>query len=138
MQNILSIDSKVENLNKIVDWIDEISKTNNLSQELNAKIQLVTEEIFVNISSYAYKDASGDVEIISDVKNNEMSLQFKDSGILYNPLENNDADINSSIDDRINGGFGLLLVKNNVDEISYKQENNQNVLSLKFYLNKAI
>ncbi len=138
MQNILSIESKVENLNKIVNWINEISKTNNLSEEFNAKIQLVTEEIFVNISSYAYKDKIGDVEIISDIKNNEMSLQFKDSGVLYNPIENNDADINSSIENRINGGFGLLLVKNNVDEISYKQENNQNVLSLKFYLNKSI
>ena len=138
MQNILSIDSKVENLNKIVDWINEISKTNNLSEEFNAKIQLVAEEIFVNISSYAYKEAIGDVEIISDIKNNEMSLQFKDSGILYNPLENEDADITSSVDDRINGGFGLLLVRNNVDEISYKQENNQNILILKFDLSKSI
>lgn len=97
------------------------------------QLELVVEEIFVNIASYAYcPPGSGDVEISCDVVEDTMRvfITFSDEGPEFDPLGKEDPDITLGKDERPIGGLGIFLVKKNVDGISYKREGGRNILTV--------
>lgn len=132
----LTIDAKIENLPAVTQFITDALESRNCSRKTIIQVELVIEEIFVNIANYAYKDKSGVATICRGFDDNPAALNliFMDSGEKYNPLEHEDPDINLSAEDRKIGGLGIFLVKKNVNEISYKYENGQNILSMKKFL----
>ena len=132
----LTIEAKIENLPVATQFVTDALESKDCSLKIIMQIELVIEEIFVNISNYAYKNNVGVVTICRNFEDNPeaLNLIFMDSGEKYNPLEHKDPDINLSAEDREIGGLGILLIKKNVDEISYKYEDGQNILSIKKYL----
>ena len=91
------------------------------------------EEIFVNIASYAYEGKHGQAVIQAKVTNSPKSIEliFQDEGIPYNPLDRDDPDPEMLLEDRKIGGWGIFLVKKNVDEVTYAYENGKNVLTIR-------
>ena len=98
------------------------------------KLQLVAEEIFVNITSYAYTETGGEVDVIFAKDANLITLRFEDKGIPYNPLEKEDPDITLSAQERPIGGLGIFLVKQYVDDITYDYSDDKNILTLKLMI----
>lgn len=129
----LTIDAKIENLPAVTQFVTDALESRNCSLKIIMQIELVIEEIFVNIANYAYKNNSGIATVCRNFEDNPAALNliFMDSGEKYNPLQHEDPDINLSAEDREIGGLGIFLVKKNVDEISYKYEDGQNILSVK-------
>lgn len=129
----LTIDAKIENLPAVTQFVTDALESRNCSLKIIMQIELVIEEIFVNIANYAYKNNSGIATVYRNFEDNPAALNliFMDSGEKYNPLQHEDPDINLSAEDREIGGLGIFLVKKNVDEISYKYEDGQNILSIK-------
>ncbi|MDR3182374.1 MAG: SpoIIE family protein phosphatase [Planctomycetaceae bacterium] len=107
------------------------------------KMQLVCEEIYVNIAHYAYTDAEHSPEHclitirIAGTEGQNTEIQFRDSGRPFNPLLVAAPDITPSLQERPLGGLGLLLIKKNVDTISYDYTGGQNVLTLTKTLPKS-
>ena len=101
-----------------------------------ADLNIMIEEIFVNIASYAYKamdipDSEKTVEIILErLGEGTIKIQFADSGIEFNPLMKNDPDINADYNDRGIGGLGIYMVKKSMDNVEYIREGTQNVLTV--------
>ena len=52
-----------------------------------------------------------------------------DRGIPFNPLEIEDPDIMESIDDRPIGGYGIFIMKQTMDSVSYENTDGQNIVS---------
>lgn len=99
-------------------------------------LMLAMDEIFANISMYAYPDEKGRVIVESsyEIKDNcrYAIISFIDYGAEFNPLEK---DINPDIKEttalkRESGGLGIFLAKKNVDEIRYSYLNHANKLEL--------
>lgn len=116
-----------------------------IEDELNEKgftakfivsLMLAMDEIFANISMYAYSGEEGNVIIESsyDISDNIRiaKISFLDFGAKFNPLEKDTApDIREKIaSKRKIGGLGIFLTKKNVDEIKYSYSNNANILKL--------
>lgn len=116
-----------------------------LEDELNEKgftskfivsLMPALDEIFANISMYAYFGKEGKVIIESsyDISNTIRSaeISFMDYGVKFNPLEEDTKpDIWEKIaSKRRLGGLGIFLVKKNVDEIKYSYSNKTNILKL--------
>ena len=97
------------------------------------QMRLAVEEIFVNISSYAYHPEVGEAEIGVDIDGDPptVTIRFLDQGRPFNPLEKPDADITLSAQDREIGGLGILLVKKIMDQVDYVYENGRNILTIK-------
>lgn len=95
-------------------------------------INTALEEVFVNVSKYAYNDG-GVVEITLSKTNDKITFIFKDSGKKFNPLEKEDPNITASSEEREIGGLGIFMVKKIMDEVYYEYTNNQNVLTLVKY-----
>ena len=128
----ITLEAKVDNLNNVLSAVDEELEKADCSMKAQMAIDVAVEEIFVNISSYAYGDATGDATIILDVDAGtpKATITFIDSGTPYNPLEKPDPDITLSAAERQIGGLGIFIVKKSMDDVIYKYEDGKNILTI--------
>lgn len=127
----ITIQAEKDNLDKLHKFIDSEFKDGDYSEGFIRQIKIIVDEIFTNISSYAYSnDSSGpkNMKLIIDQNPYEILLRFEDSGVPYNPLLSKTPDITLSVEERNIGGLGLFLVKNMSDNIDYKYEQGKNIL----------
>ena len=91
----MTVDATVDNLNKVLAFIDEQLEANNCPMRVMLEIDVAAEEIFVNVASYAYTSGIGSVaiEVNFEEKPKAVAIRFIDSGIPYNPLEKEDPDV---------------------------------------------
>ena len=113
--------------------IDTILQTEELASlgSVLPSIHLVTEELVVNVASYAYPDGADDyldVEIIRDEAH--ITLRFRDGGMPFNPLEREAPDTTLPIEERPIGGLGIYLVRQFMDTVEYEYTNGENILTV--------
>ena len=129
----ITVDATVENLQQVIDFATEQLEKRDCPMKVSMQMELVIEEIFVNIASYAYHPEIGPATFVMEFEENPTSLlmTFIDGGKPYNPLERTDPDTTLDVEERDIGGLGIFLVKKNVDEIDYKYEGGKNILTMK-------
>ena len=124
--------AKVEKLPVVNEFIECLLADMDCSPKTQMQIELVVEEIFVNIASYAYEGEEGETiirgRIIED--HSGMELIFMDKGKPYDPLARMDPNVNAAMEERNVGGLGIFLVKKNVDAIHYEYKEGKNILSI--------
>lgn len=125
--------AKLDELPNVISFIESELEKFEFSFKIITQFNLVVEELFVNVASYAYKDKNDGkckISIEYNQEKQEVKLSMEDNGIKFNPLEKEDPDTTLSVEDRPIGGLGILLVKKNMDNIEYKYEDNKNILIL--------
>ena len=129
--NQITIKANAKNLDFVFSKLDEVLNNYNPPMKFKLQLELVVEELFVNLCSYSYED-EGELVIQYSVEENPLRIiiRFIDNGIPFNPLEKESPDLSLSADKREIGGLGLTIVRKNVDELEYKYENNQNILTV--------
>ena len=102
-------------------------------EELRFKIELSIEEAVENVVQYAYEGGIGWLEAGTslDDKSLILTIELRDAGVPFNPLEKEDPDITLSADERPVGGLGIYLCKSMMDSIDYRYEDGNNVLVMK-------
>jgi len=121
----------LEGYKKFRAWINNFYEEWNLNEAIRNKLDVISEEIFINIVSYGYKDKVGDVEVEFSRIDNTVTFRFIDDGIEYNPLAKEDPDVDLAPDDRPVGGLGIFMVKQFADECFYEYIEDKNVLTIK-------
>ena len=133
----LVFDADVSELENIFNELNRLLEDYDTDELAVMKLKLVLEEIFTNISNYAYND-KGIVEFLVDIISNhqlEIIIKLIDEGKYFNPLEQATPDTTLSSDEREIGGLGILLIKKNVDVIEYERVDNKNILTIHKILN---
>ena len=132
MENI-TVDAVLENLQEVIDFAEEKLEARDCPMKTSMQLELVIEEIFVNIASYAYHPEIGAATFCMEFEENPAAvlMTFIDGGKPYNPLEKTDPDTTLDLAEREIGGLGIFLVKKNVDEISYEYTDGKNILRMK-------
>lgn len=128
----LVIPAEPEYLDQILHFLDEQLEQVHCAQTIRTTIFIAVEEIFVNIYSYAYPPKEGDVQVYTQISGNPAVIQIDlvDQGPPYDPLQRDDPDITLGADDRPIGGLGIFMVKQTMDQVLYRYENESNILSL--------
>ena len=132
-QVTLKIPADLKKLTDVLLFIDDQLKNIGCSLKTQMMIDIVVEELFVNIAHYAYRNNGMGEAVISVQKHldpAEIIIEFRDNGIPFNPLEKEDPDVTLSAEKRKIGGLGIFMVKKNVDDIKYRRENGQNILTI--------
>ena len=131
----LTVKSNIENVAAVTDFIAEFSEALDCPMKVQFQLNVAIDEIFSNISHYAYGDGIGDVTVSIDETPEKRGIVmiFSDSGMHYDPLEHEDPDVTLSVEKRAIGGLGLFIVKKTMDEVTYKFEDGKNILTLKKY-----
>ena len=90
---------------------------------------LVLEELLSNIIFYGYDDHDEHMIYVSlQHKETKLDITIEDDGIPFNPLEQEEIDLTTSLEDTEVGGLGIHFVKTLTTDITYKREGNKNVL----------
>ena len=123
-----------ENLEAVNDFIHAQIKPFSCQSQTLFQIDLAVEEIFVNISHYAYSPDKGTVQIDCSVEKTadapaKLTVSFTDRGKAFNPLAKPDPDITLSVEEREIGGLGIFLTKKYMDSVLYEHKDNQNILT---------
>lgn len=127
--------AELERLDEFREFVTEAAMRANLPDMKMPGVELVLEEIYVNVASYAYDGAQGDVEILcSTDARGRFQVTVKDWGQAFNPLDAAEPDLDAGIDERAIGGLGVHLTKQITDEVLYERQDGANVLTLFFTL----
>jgi len=132
MYKTIELKALVDNYVFLSDWLSNIIAALGINSKLANKINVCSEEIFVNIASYAYPKQAGMTNILFAKTDNEIMLKFEDEGLEYNPLQKEDPDITLSYDERPIGGLGIFIVKEMSKNIEYERKDNKNILTITF------
>ena len=99
---------------------------------LRFKIQLSIEEAVENVVRYAYDGGIGWIEVGTslDVDDLLLTVELKDAGVPFNPLDKPDPDITLSAEERQIGGLGIYLCKKLMDSITYHYQDGCNILTM--------
>lgn len=129
----LLIDAKVDNLNKVLSFVDQELEELGCSFKSQMQLDVAVEEIFVNIASYSYQPGTGSARICLDVEHSPLTIvvRFIDSGIPYDPLKRKDPNVTLGAADRAIGGLGIYMAKKSVDEMLYEYREGKNILTLR-------
>ena len=128
----ISLLAQVEKLDEVMDFVNGQLEAKGCAGKAKMEIDIAVEEIFVNIASYAYSPEVGPATIQVEVQGEplEVSLTFIDSGIKYNPLEQEDPDIELSAEERPIGGLGIYMIKKSMDNVRYEYKDGKNVFTI--------
>lgn len=128
----LILEASLDKLEDAFAFFNQALEEAGIKEDIQFKIQIAVEEIFVNIASYAYPKASGNAKLTFQIEENpkRIIMEFYDKGIPYNPLEKPDPNVNEDVMERTIGGLGIYMVKESMDDMQYKYEDDQNILIL--------
>lgn len=101
-------------------------------ENLRFKVRLSIEEAVENVVQYAYEGGLGWIEVGTelDASGLQLTVELRDAGVPFNPLETPDPDITLSAEERKVGGLGIFLCKQLMDNVRYNYENHCNVLTM--------
>lgn len=98
-----------------------------LDDKLRFKIHLCVEEVEENILCYS---GSTWVEVTTYNTGEEIVISFRDGGVEFNPLDQDDPDITTTVEERQVGGLGIFLCKQMMDKLEYTLENGCNYFKM--------
>ncbi|MBO7658762.1 MAG: ATP-binding protein [Clostridia bacterium] len=131
--SVLKVEAAVENLEKVLDFINAKLDAAGCSERAKMQIDLAAEEIFVNIASYAYAPGKGDATVRFELaeNNSEATLSFTDGGRPFNPLAAAEPDVTLPVEEREVGGLGIFLTGKLMDDVFYEYRGGKNILTMK-------
>ena len=137
----LMVEATIENLAKVFVFLQEALESCDVPPKVKRQIKLCVEEIYMNITHYAYNPETGPARIGIDVVDGDVPsrvvISFADEGKPYDPLGRDDPDLELGLDDRPIGGLGIYLVKTTMDNVAYEHINGENVLTIEKDIGKT-
>jgi len=129
----ITVPAYKENLADVLEYIRQKVEAYPHQESSLLQLELSLEEAYVNIASYAYPEEPGDVIVGLKIDENPLvvTVELVDTGIRFDPLEKDDPDISIGIDERKPGGLGILLLKQNADQVHYQYLEGKNILTIR-------
>ena len=132
MQKVLCIKNDIHELNTLTQFLEEVGDELGLSPGLVMNLNLVLEEAVSNIIFYAYpKDTVVEEAVTLTCEQDELLICLKDHGIAFDPTQKEDPDLTLSAEERPIGGLGIFLIRQLMDEVTYRREGDCNLFTMK-------
>ncbi len=130
--NSITVPAEEDRLYEVTEFVDEQLAAYDCSPKMLMQIEIAIEEIFINIASYAYNPIVGETEVSCEVLQDPLRvvIQFLDGGKPFDPLAKEDPDRSEEAIDEREGGLGIYMVKESMDDVSYTFEDGKNILTI--------
>ncbi len=131
----IELNAVPEEIMRAVEILSQYCQENKIPEKIIFSLKLALEECGSNIINHSLKkDKDKKISVILKITDNLITVELYDQGPEFDPTKMNLNDSRKMIGERTVGGWGLELVRQNIDEMSYLRENNTNILTLKKYL----
>ena len=133
----ITIPNQLPEIDKVNDQFEAFAEKHEISLKVITRMKMVFDEMISNTISYGFKDDNEhEIGIDIDLYGERLMTTITDDGIPFNPFAQDKPDTSLSVEDRDIGGLGIHLVKNTMDEYSYKRGIGKNQVNLIMYLDK--
>ncbi len=123
--------AEILHLSKLMQWLHTNLKGLPLDEPALGKIELASEEVFVNIVHHSYRGRGGEVEVSIKVYQDGIEIMFKDTGPPFDPLTYlPNFDPLAALEERKVGGLGLFFMRQYMDAVHYTHDGARNCLTL--------
>lgn len=127
----LTLTNDINELEKLEPFLENFFEQNKLDPSHLTKINLALEEALANVIMYAYPNGStGEVTLGMKEVNSVIHMKISDKGVPFNPLQQQDVDLNVSLEERRIGGLGIHLIKEIMDKMDYEYKDESNILRM--------
>jgi len=126
------VPARLGSLPEVLAFIAEIGAAAALAPDLCLKLTLLVEELFVNTVTHGYgHDSEEPVSIAVEVRPGRVALSYEDTAPPYDPFETvTPPDESASVEDRLVGGLGVLLVSALAKDAEYQRGDGKNHIRL--------
>lgn len=129
-------DRSLDELRRIVASTDEFFAQHEIDPALRQKVDLATEELFVNLVTYNTETESKVLLAMRPLEDGvEISLTDHDVERFDPTAVARDVDIDAPLEERDPGGLGLYLVMKMVDSIHYEYKDRRSTVSFRISAN---
>lgn len=110
--------------------LEELMLASGFSPDAILDTQLAVEEAITNIIVHGYRNESGEIRIFWKFEKGRAEIQIIDTAPAFDPLSIPEPDIEGDMDERRIGGLGVYLIRQLMDEFSYRYEDGKNIFTL--------
>lgn len=123
----LKLEADPERLSDITDAIEELGERQDWRPDFLFRMNLVLEEMALNVMTHGREAGASELEVIVACETDNVIIEISDDGAPFDPLQGAPVpDPDASLDDRPVGGLGIHLVREMMDEVSYRYEDGRN------------
>ena len=132
MKRQLTFKNEEQELSRVAAFMEGVCDELQLDMHVAMKLQVAMEEMVTNVIFYAYPEGtSADITLTAESDGKEVAFVLSDTGKPFDPTAKEDADLDVNPMDREQGGMGILIVKNIMNEVSYQRLGDINQLTMK-------
>ena len=134
----VTIPARLSEVRELSSMVEVFGDANDLPDPKVFVINLALDELITNTVTHGLEDmADAEIRIRMRVVAGTLILVMEDNGQPFDPTQDTNADVTSSLEERAVGGLGLHLVKSFADRISYEVVEGRNRLTMEHDLAKA-
>jgi anti-sigma regulatory factor (Ser/Thr protein kinase) len=125
----INLPGKLESLSEIGKYVMNVAKQASLDKKLAYKLRLAVDEMATNIITHGYEESGleGNIQVEGNVETDRIVITLKDTGIPYDPTQRIfDQDLSLPLQERTEGGLGVFLAIDGVDQFLYERQENIN------------
>ncbi len=129
----IRVANDLKELAVIAEQVDAFCGRREIAPTVAYQVNLSLDELLTNTISYGYKDgARHEIRIDLNIDGDRLIIRIEDDARQFDLTDSdpNRADTDSGLDERMPGGLGIFLVHQMMDSISYRRENNKNIVVL--------
>lgn len=128
--NQKSFPATLDLLPKIMSWVRAHIDKTELDTLAEKQIELALEEAIVNIINHAESDKDFSISCNLQARR-QIEFVLTDTGQPFNPLTHQSkTNLEITLQEREEGGLGLIFMKKYMDGIFYRREDEKNILTL--------
>ena len=129
----LTLTNDIQELERLEPFLENFFNRNNLDMTLLPSVNLALEEALANVIMYAYpKGVQGEVTLSTNIKGKDILMEIKDEGAPFDPLQQQEANLDVPLEERQIGGLGIHLIKEIMNEVNYVYKDGKNVLTMTY------
>ena len=132
MRKEIKIKNRVEELENVNAFVEQIGEELGLDMEMRMNLNLVMEEMVSNVIFYAYpKGTEASIEVMAECDGKELTFTLSDQGREFDPTLKADSNLDVNPAERDIGGMGIFIVKNIMNQVTYQRLEGRNLLTMK-------
>lgn len=118
-------------ISRLTEELEAFCARHQVPNDALLALNLALEEIVTNVICHALVEGEHtiDVELLFD--DGTVEARVEDTGPHFDPLQQEDPDVEAPLEERRIGGLGVVLVKRLMDDVAYTRRDGRNVLTIR-------
>ena len=126
--NTLTLRTDGGDLHQLEAFVEAVGSRARLSDHETPRLRLAVEEAVTNVIRHAHATS---IRLDSEVRDGVLHITLTDDGRPFDPTQAPDVDTTVPADQRVEGGLGILFMRRMSDALTYRREEERNVLTIK-------